>query len=146
MTVVEQLSACVKIVFRNGTAIYLYQSGHTSHLQWVMECFHAHLKDACGTDQCIFPLAMAMNQWNGCPNLVSIMAEPTVADLQLTFDFRNEDVSGTFGKKEFAMEMLEWMGTPLDDLPFVEPWGHIPDVDDNVDFDAACATLNAELG
>lgn len=145
MSLVEQLSACVKIVFRNGTTIYLYQYGHTSHMQWVMECFHAHLKDACGTDKCVFPLAMAMNQWNHSPGLVSITAEPTAADLRLTFDFQNASVSGTFGKKEFTMEMLEWTGTPLDDLPFVDPWGEIEDMDETVDFDTACAALNEEV-
>ena len=145
MTVVDLLSACIKIVFRNGTTIYLYQSGHTTHLQWVMECFHAHLKDAERTERCVYPMAMAMNQWNGCPNLVSISAEPTAADLRLTFDFQNDSVSGTFGKKEFAMDMIEWTGCVLDDLPFVEPWGTVDDLDDTVDFDAACAALNEEV-
>lgn len=145
MTVVEQLSARITIVFRNGTTIYLYQFGHTSHLQWVMECFHSHLKDACGTDRCVFPLAMAMNQWTGSPDLVRIGAEPTPASLCLTFDFQNDSVSGTFGKREFTMEMLEWTGTPLDDLPFVDPWGEVDDMDESVDFDAACAELNKEI-
>jgi len=145
MTVVDLLSACIKIVFRNGTTIYLYQSGHTTHLQWVMECFHAHLKDAERTERCVYPMAMAMNQWNGCPNLVSISAEPTAADLRLTFDFQNESVSGTFRDDEFAMDMIEWTGCVLDDLPFVEPWGTVDDLDDTVDFDAACAALNEEV-
>ena len=144
MTVVENLSACIKIVFTNGTTIYLYQTGHTSHMQWVMECLQTQLKDSRGTDQCVFPLALSLNQWNGCPNLVNIGAEPTHADLRLTFDFQNASVSGTYRQEEFEMEMIEWMGTPFAELPFVTPWGLVDDLDD-MDFDAACAALAKEI-
>ena len=145
MSLVENLSACIKIVFANGTTIYLYQSGHTSDMQWVMECLQSHLKDSLGTDRCVYPLAVALNQWNGCPNLVSISAEPTPAELRLTFDFQNASVSGSYRQDEFEMEMIEWTGTPLAELPFVDPWGTVDDLDDSVDFDAACAALAEEM-
>jgi len=64
--------------------------------------------------------------------------------LRLTFDFQNASVSGTYRQEEFEMEMIEWMGTPFAELPFVTPWGLVDDLDD-MDFDAACAALAKEI-
>lgn len=120
---IEQFSVCVAIVFRKGTTIYFYQHGHTTHLKWVIGGFQEHLKDAAGQPTCVFPMAQIMNQWNGCTDQVSITEYPIPADLCLTFDFQNECVSGIYRHKDFDMDMLMWMGTALDDLPLIEPWG-----------------------
>ena len=119
MSLVKNLSVSVEVVYPNETRIYLCQTGHTTLLPWVLEGFQSHLKDSDGQSSCVFAMALAMNQWTGAHGMVEIRSEPMPSrDLCLSFDFRDGRVLGVFKKNNFEMEMIEWMGTPIADLPF----------------------------
>jgi len=120
MSVMKNLSVCVEIVYPNGTKIYLWQAGHTSLLHWVLEGFQSHLKDHDCQWQSVFPMALAMNQWNGATSSTLISPTPVACKLGLTFDFRSNRVDGVLEGSFFSMDLLEWVGTPVADLPFVE--------------------------
>ena len=120
MSLMKKLSVCVEIVYPNGTKIYLWQTGHTTLLPWVLEGFQTHLKDAECQWKCVFAMALAMNQWNGVVESTLISPTPVNCKLGLTFDFRANRVYGAIKGTIFEMDMLEWVGTPVNDLPFVE--------------------------
>jgi hypothetical protein len=140
--VVENLSVSVGIVFPGGTTIYLCQEGHTTHLQWVIQALQLHLKDADGTTRCVFPLALAMNQWVECRDVTQITESALPADLEIVFDFRHDTVSTVYKKERILVKMSWWLGTNPDELPFVEAWG--PTEEDDT-FEDDCLTLNEEI-
>jgi hypothetical protein len=140
--VVENLSVSVGIVFPGGTTIYLCQEGHTTHLQWVIQALQLHLKDSGGTTRCVFPLALAMNQWVECRDVTQIAESALPADLEIVFDFRYHTVATTYKGERILEKMDYWLGTNPDELPFVEAWG-TPDEDDTLEDD--CLALNEEI-
>lgn len=120
--IVEQMSLNLEFTLSDGTHLCINQRGLTTHLQWLIGCFQTHVKDAQGTDRCFFPLMIALGQWNGVTASPVVSGQPLAADLTLWFNFRTNLVSGTYGDEHFTMGLVEWMGTPLFDLPFVESW------------------------
>lgn len=140
--VVENLSVSVGIVFPEGTTIYLYQRGHTTHLQWVVQALQLHLKDSGGTIDCVFPLALAMNCWVECRDVTQIVATPPKADLEIVFDFRYHTVATTYKGERVLEKMDYWLGMKPDELPFVPTWGPPKKSDD---FEEECCALNEEV-
>jgi hypothetical protein len=124
MTIVKQMSLCLEFILPDNTRLCLYQRGFTTHLQWLMECFQTHLKDANGTSRCFYSLMIAIGQWRGIEGNPQVSSRKVAADLTLTFNFVDKMVSGSYGDESFVdMEIVEWLGTPVMDLPFVEEWG-----------------------
>lgn len=122
MSIVEHMSLNLEFTLSDATYLCIHQRGFTTHLQWLIGCFQTHVKDSQGTDKCFFPLMIALGQWNGVTAHPVVSGQPPAADLTLGFNFRTNLVIGNYGDEHFTMELVEWMGTPLFDLPFVEPW------------------------
>lgn len=123
MTMVEQMSLNLEFTLSDGTHLCIHQRGLTTHIQWLIDCFQTHVKDSGGTDRCFFPLMIALGQWNGVTGHPVVSGDVPAADMSLWFNFHTNLVTGTYGDEHFTMELVEWMGTPLNDLPFVDPWG-----------------------